>query len=68
MNTTPRTVARLIGYDRLADAVGVSRATMRNKVCADQFPAAWAVQVRRLLAEDGRDPEHEAPDRLFNFK
>ena len=68
MKTSPRTVATLIGYQRLADAVGVSRETMRNTVCKPQLPASWARQVRRLLAEDGRDPMAEAPDDLFTFK
>jgi len=68
MKTSPRTVATLIGYQRLADAVGVSRETLRNTVCKPQLPASWMVQVRRLLAEDGRDPIAEAPDSLFTFK
>ena len=68
MKTSPRTVATLIGYKRLANAVGVTSQTLRNTVCGDQLPASWAVQVRRLLADLGRDPMAEAPDSLFTFK
>jgi len=68
MKTSPRSVAQLIGYQRLADAVGVSRETLRNTVCKPQLPASWAVQVRRLLADLGRDPMAEAPDSMFTFK
>lgn len=68
MKATTETVIALIGAARLASAVGVTPPAVSLAKTTGIFPARWAVQVRRLLAEDGRDPEHEAPDRLFNFK
>lgn len=68
MHVSTNTVVALLGRQKMADALGVTTSTINAANAKGKFPAAWAVQVRRLLAKDGRDPEHEAPDSLFNFK
>ena len=68
MEATPKTALALIDCDRLADAVGSNIKTVRNYRHRAQMPAKWALQVRRLLAEKGRDPMAEAPNEIFAYK
>lgn len=68
MNVTTKTVLALIGRQKLADALGVTRNAVNKANSSGKFPAAWALKVRQLLADDGRDWRKEAPDDLFNYK
>ena len=57
-------VARIVGKQELADALGVSTGSITQAIRQNRMPASWFVVAMGLLSRHGI----ECPSELFSFK
>ena len=55
-----------IGYDRLAERLGVTKTAVKRTTTNGRWPAAWALVIRDEAAK--LDPPRHVPNRYFSFR
>ena len=58
------TLAKALGRNEIAAALGISRSAVDNAVREGSFPAAWGRQIRRMASEKRLG---DVPDDAFRW-
>lgn len=61
---TTHEIAKSLGRQKMADALGVGLTAISKYVVAGKFPASWYLVIKSLCKDAGAD----CPDSLFEMK